>query len=93
MDQTGLLNNILVSANNINEGRKGFAIPGKEGQGRLSYEDGIALAMAAFQEARRSADPRAIILAETAFLTQELQHCAEAAQGGCMEKQRRALFG
>jgi hypothetical protein len=77
LDRIGLLNNIHVGASNIDEGRKGFAIPGKERQGRISYEDGIALAMAAFQEAQRSADPQTIILVETAFLSQELEFCAK----------------
>jgi hypothetical protein len=30
LDQAGLLNDILIGANHITEGRKGFAIPGKE---------------------------------------------------------------
>jgi hypothetical protein len=72
-----LLNNILAGAYNIDQGRKGFAIPGKEREGRIYYENGIALAMSAFQEAQDTADPQTIILAETAFLTQELQFCAE----------------
>jgi hypothetical protein len=77
LDRIGLLNNIHVGASNIDEGRKGFAIPGRERQGRISYEDGLALAMSAFQEAQRSADPQTIILVEAAFLTQELQFCAK----------------
>jgi hypothetical protein len=72
-----LLNNILDGANNIDVGRKGFAVPGEERQGRILYEDGIALAMAAFQEAQRSVDPQTLILAEMAFLSQELQFCAK----------------
>jgi hypothetical protein len=78
VDWTGLLNDILTGAYNIDNGRKGFAVPGKERQGRISYEDGIALALAAFQEAQRSADPQTLILVELAFLSQELQFCAEA---------------
>jgi hypothetical protein len=77
LDQTGLLNNILVGAYRIDDGRKGFAIPGKERQGRISYESGIALTMTAFQEAQRSADPQTIIRVEMAFLNQELEFCAE----------------
>jgi hypothetical protein len=71
VDRTGLLNDVFDSALRIDEGRKGFAVPGKERQGRISYEDGIALAMAAFQEAQT------LILAETAFLSQELEFCAK----------------
>jgi hypothetical protein len=77
LDQTGLLNDVLDGAFRIDNGRKGFVIPGKERQGRISYEDGIALAMSAFQEAQHSADPQTIILAEMTFLRQELQFCAE----------------
>jgi hypothetical protein len=73
-----LLNDILVGANHIGEGRNGLAFPGKEGQGRILYEDGIALAMSAFQETQRGGNPLTIILAEVYFLTQELQFCAEA---------------
>jgi hypothetical protein len=72
-----LLNNVLTGANNIDNGRKGFAVPGKERQGRISYEDGIARALAAFQEAQRIADPQTLILAEMAFLSQELQFCVK----------------
>jgi hypothetical protein len=77
LDQTGLINNIFDSAFNIDNGRKGFAVPGKEREGRISYEKGIALALATFQEAQRSADPQTIIRVEATFLTQELQFCAK----------------
>jgi hypothetical protein len=77
LDRTGLLNDVLAAAYSIDDGRKGFAVPGKERQGRISYENGIALAMSAFQEAQRSADPRTIILAEVYFLTQQLEFCAK----------------
>jgi hypothetical protein len=77
MEQTGLLNDVLTGAYNIDNGRKGFAVPGEERQGRISYEKGIALALAAFQEAQRIADPQTIILVEAAFLNQELEFCAK----------------
>jgi hypothetical protein len=77
LDQIGLLNNILDGAYRIEEGRKGFAVPGQERQGRLSYKKGLALTMATFQEAQRSADPQTIIRVEMAFLNQELEFCAE----------------
>jgi hypothetical protein len=72
-----LLHDIFAGAYSIGEGRKGLASPGKEVQGRILYEDGIALAMSAFQEAQLGGDPLTIILAEVYFLTQELQFCAE----------------
>jgi hypothetical protein len=77
MDLTGLLDSIVLSAANIDRGRKGFAIDGEEHQGRLNYESGIAVASAAFTEAQVSADPRTMILAEEAFVEQELQFCSE----------------
>jgi hypothetical protein len=77
LDQIGLLNNILDGAYRIDEGRKGFAVPGHERQGRLSYEKGLALTMATFQKAQHSADPQTIIRVEMAFLNQELEFCAE----------------
>jgi hypothetical protein len=77
MDRTGLLNDVFEGAFRIDDGRKGFAIPGKERQGLVSYENGIALAMSAFQEAQHSADPQIIILVEAGFLSQELEFCAE----------------
>jgi hypothetical protein len=71
----GLINSIYEAAASIDFGRKGFAIRGKAEEGRISYEEGIAKAMSAFQEAQATADPETIILAEYTFLTQELQFC------------------
>jgi len=59
----------------IDSGRKGFATRGKEQEGRINYETGIAQALSAFQEAQLSADPQTIILAEYTFLAQELEFC------------------
>jgi len=73
--KTGLLSNIADAAANIDAGRKGFAIIGKEREGRVSYEKGIAEALTAFKEAQATADPQTMILAEYTFLTQELQFC------------------
>ena len=77
MDLIGLVDRINESTVNIDSGRKGFDIIGKEREGRISYEKGIAEAMSAFQEAQATADPQTIILAEYTFLTQELQFCAK----------------
>jgi hypothetical protein len=71
--QIGLINRINEAALSIDSGRKGFAIIGKEREGRISYEDGISEAMAAFQEAQTLADPETLILAEYTFITQEFQ--------------------
>ncbi|WP_461257360.1 hypothetical protein [Treponema sp. R80B11-R83G3] len=73
MDKAGLINSIYNAALAIDFGRKGFATRGKEQEGRISYEKGIALEMTAFNEAQASADPQAIILAEWTFLGQELE--------------------
>ena len=75
MDLIGYLGRISKAAANIDSGRKGFAIIGKEREGRISYEEGIAEAMSAFKEAQATADPQTIILVEYTFLTQELQFC------------------
>jgi hypothetical protein len=73
--KTGLVDRINIAAIRIDLGRKGFAIQGKEREGRISYETGIANAMSAFQEAQATADPQALILAEYTFITQEFQLC------------------
>ena len=75
MDQTGLLSSVYEAAAAIEAGRKGFATRGKEQEGRINYEDGIALALSSFQEAQTTADPQTIILAEYTFLSQELEFC------------------
>jgi len=75
LDLIGLLSSVYEAAAAIDAGRKGFAIIGKEREGRINYEDGIAQALSAFQEAQITADPETIILAEYTFLTQELQFC------------------
>ena len=75
MAKIGLVTNIADAALRIDLGRKGFAIIGKEREGRISYEKGIAQALAAFKEAQTSADPETIILSEYTFISQELQFC------------------
>jgi hypothetical protein len=77
MDTTGLINSILLSVARIDRGRKGFATNGGEHEGRISYEQGIATASAAFAEALSTADPQTIVLVESAFLNQELEFSSE----------------
>jgi hypothetical protein len=77
LDRIGLVNSIYAAAENIDFGRKGFSIQGKEREGRISYETGIADALFAFKEAQVSVDPQTIILAEYTFISQELQFCEE----------------
>jgi hypothetical protein len=71
----GLVDRIHAAAFSIDFGRKGFAIIGKEREGRISYEKGISEALTAFKEAQSTADPETIILAEYTFLSQELEFC------------------
>ena len=73
----GLVDKINIAAFAIDFGRKGFATRGKEQEGRISYEKGIAEAMSAFNEAQATADPQTIILAEYTFLAQELELCSK----------------
>ena len=77
MAVTGLLNDILTSAARIDLGRKGLKTNGGEHEGRLNYEKGIAAASAAFSKALSSADSQTILLAEEAFIEQELKFCSD----------------
>ena len=78
MELTGYITKILKATTNIDAGRKGFATRGKEQEGRISYEKGIAEALTSFQQAQTAADPQALILAEYTFLTQELELCPKS---------------
>ena len=62
----------------ISTGRIGLYTPGKESAGRISWQKGIDLAQTIFDEAHTTADPRTIILVETAFIQQELNYADEA---------------
>jgi len=78
LDTTGLINSVYAAAAAIDFGRKGFATRGKAEEGRLSYENGISLALSTFRDAQSTIDPQIIILVEYTFLTQELQFCTES---------------
>jgi len=77
LDLTGLITRIVVAVISIDSGRKGFAIEGKEREGRISFEKGIASALAAFKEAQISADPYILIMAECTFIFQEMLLCGD----------------
>ena len=77
MDLITLVNSISNAALNIDIGRKGFAARGKEQEGRILYETGIAKAMTIFQQAQSAADSQALILVEYTFLALELELCAK----------------
>ena len=78
MDLIGYIDSITKAAASIDIGRKGFATRGKAEEGRISYEIGIAKALATFKEAQATADPQIMILAEYTFLTQELEFCEKS---------------
>jgi len=75
LDTTGLVNKITAAMIDIDFGRRAYAIIGKEREGRIHYEAGIALAMSVFKEAYTAADPFALLLAEYTLLTLERQLC------------------
>jgi hypothetical protein len=77
MVPAGLIDRIFQAVVNIDVGRRGLSTDGKEHGGRISYETGITGAAEVFREAQASADPQTLILAELAFLQQELQFCHE----------------
>jgi len=78
LDPIGLANSIYSATADIDVGRKGYAVIGKEREGRISFEDGIAMALAAFKKAMASGDPQTMLLCEYIFLSQENQFCPEA---------------
>jgi hypothetical protein len=80
MDLNSFLASLNVSVFKLDAGRKGLASIGKEAEGHQLFDDGIALAMTAFQEAKETAEPQVLILAELAFLQQELQFCDDGAK-------------
>jgi hypothetical protein len=80
MDLNTYLVRLTGSVSSIDAGRKGLASIGKEFEGHQLFDDGIATAMIAFQEAKDAADPQVLILAELVFLQQELQFCVENAK-------------
>jgi len=77
MDLTGLLGNILLSAADIDKGRKNLATDGLEHIGRLYYENGISLALTTFKNSQDSTDPQTMILIELTYLQQEFHFCDE----------------
>ena len=78
MDLAGLVNSIVYGAYNIDKGRKNLATDGLEHTGRLSYEDGISIALDVFKNVQSLADPQTLILVELVYLQQEFQYCDES---------------
>ena len=75
MELIGLVDSIGTAVADICLGRNGFVTKGKEQDGRIFYERGIANALTSFKEAQTTADPQTIIIAEYTFISQELQFC------------------
>ncbi len=75
MDPAGFITRITATMVDIDYGRRAYAIIGKEREGRIHYETGIAVAMTVFKEALISADPLALLIVEYTFITQEKQLC------------------
>jgi hypothetical protein len=92
LDLAGLVDSIITATASIDSGRKGFAIRGKEQEGRINYEDGIALAMEVFQETQTTADPQTILLAEYTFITQELEFCEKTDKAAISSLSRAIRF-
>jgi hypothetical protein len=77
LDLIGCVDSIYQAAFHIDAGRKGWAIRGKEQEGRISYEKGISEALSNFEKVQTSADPQTLVLAEYTFISQELELCRE----------------
>ena len=77
MDLTGLISNILLSAADIDKGRKNLATDGFEHIGRIYYENGISLALTTFKNAQESGDPKTMIWIELTYLQQDFHFCNE----------------
>jgi hypothetical protein len=77
LDLTGLLADILTSVVRIYEGREWLDTEGLEGDGRVSYNSGLSLALASFKtvQANAACDLEAVVLVEQAYLAQELAFC------------------
>jgi hypothetical protein len=78
LEATGsLLVKIVDSAVSIYQGRRWALTDGLEREGRISYQEGLATAMTAFQAVGHSEplDLQMLLLAEGSFLRQEQKHC------------------
>jgi len=77
MDRDGLLRDIFESVVNIDQGRRWLNTEGLAEDGRTTYKRGLETAMISFQAAQTHAilDLELLMLAEQAFITQELHLC------------------
>jgi hypothetical protein len=75
MDLNGFLVNLIRYANDIDVGRRGLSVYGKEGEAHVTYESGVSSAIEAFKEAQKSADCEVLARSEFTFMTEELNLC------------------
>jgi hypothetical protein len=92
LDAIGLVDRVFKAVANIAAGRKGLATDGEEHEGRISYEGGLASALAALQEALASGDPRTMVLIDHAYVAQERQFC-DARDAKTLSSLRAAAIG
>jgi hypothetical protein len=92
LDLIILADSITRAAMLIEAGRKGFATKGKEHEGRINFETGIAKALSSFQEAQTTADPQTILLAEYTFISQELEFCEKTDKAAISSLSRGIRF-
>jgi len=78
LDPTGFVTRITVAMDSINYGRRAYAVKGKESEGRVIYEDGIAAAMSVFKEAYTIGDPFILLTVEYTLLILEKQFCSKS---------------
>ena len=80
MDRIGLLDSIIKSEIDIDQGRKWLETDGMERDGRSSFQSGLTKAMEVFQAVMPLAaeDLELLILAEYTFIAQELHLCDPA---------------
>jgi len=78
LDRAGYLDKINRSVISIYKGRDGLDTDGGEREGRISFQNGLALALDTFKkiQSQVNEDLELLILAEYVFLSQELQFCA-----------------
>jgi len=75
LDLTGLKSRIMDGAASIAMGRRCLMLDGREREGRVLYQEGIAAVFECFKEALATRDPAVIILSEQTYVEQELEAC------------------
>ena len=80
MDKVGLLADVALSVTSIDQGRKWLDTDGMEREGRISYRQGLDIALTKFTELQSSIsdDLRLLIRVEYSFLSQELLYCDDS---------------